>query len=276
MSLLRVRELLSQGKIQCERLAPRETPLDPWALVYDEDDIRYLGEKLVRKSDHHTYLLNKPKNVTTTARDPNGKRDVSEWLALMYPGTFPVGRLDRESTGALLFTTDGELATAILHPNHTTRKTYWLWLNEYFPPGDRRLEGFTSGVKMLGSVGKAEKVETLSTNEDMSELLVTLCEGKNRQIRRMCRALDLRLLHLHRVSIGPLEVNGLPLGEFRKLDDEEVSVLWRAAGGRERVESQQLAALHKLAQYERNQGAPDLLLEEWLRNHNQTQGEVDR
>lgn len=267
MSLLRVREVISLGKIQCERLGAAGTPLNPWALVYDDDDVRFLGEKLVRKRTQHTYLFNKPKNVTTTARDPKGKRDVSEWLAQMEPGTFPVGRLDRESTGALLFTTDGELATAILHPNHSTQKTYWLWLNEYFPPDDERLGGFTSGVKMLGSVGKAEKVEIVSTSEDMSEILVTLAEGKNRQIRRMCRALDLRLLHLHRLSIGHLGVRDLPLGAFRKLAEEEVAVLWRSAGGRERVEHQQLAALRQLSRGERARGTPDPRLEAWLEAH---------
>lgn len=267
MSLLHVREALRLGQIQCDRLGAPGIPLDPWVLVYDDDDIRYLGEKLVRKTTQHTYLLNKPKNVTTTTRDPKGKRDVSEWLAQMEPGTFPVGRLDRESTGALLFTTDGELATAILHPNHLTKKAYWLWLNEHFAPDDSRLRGFTSGVTMLGSIGKAEKVEIVSTSEDMSEVLVTLAEGKNRQIRRMCRALNLRLLHLHRLSIGHLGVRDLPLGAFRKLTGEEVAVLWRSAGGRERVERQQLVALRQLARGERARGAPDHRLEDWLQTH---------
>lgn len=101
----------------------------------------------MRGADHRTYLLNKPKNVTSTARDPDRKRDVSEWLTAMAPGAFPVGRLDRETTGALLFTTDGDLATAILRPDHQTRKTYWLWLNEYLLPSDTRLEGFTSAFQ---------------------------------------------------------------------------------------------------------------------------------
>lgn len=264
LSLGRVRELLDEGKIQCSRLGPRGNHLDPSALVYSDDEIFFCGERLFRRSDHHTYLLNKPKNVTSTARDPDGKRDVSEWLVKMAPGTFPVGRLDRETTGALLFTTDGDLATAVLRPDHRTQKTYWLWLNESISRADVRLEAFTRGMPMRDGLRKADEVSVLSSDENMTELLVTLTEGKNRQIRRMCRALDLRLLHLHRRSVGPIELGTLPLGELRALSATEVASLWSSLGGRQSVQCRQIEALYRLAHSERAAGLPNLLLEQWL------------
>lgn len=264
LSLTEVRSKLRCGAVCCDRLGPPGTPLDPETTVFDSDDILLSGSRLSRKIDHFTYLLNKPKNVTTTTRDPRGQRDVSEWLSQMNPGTFPVGRLDRETTGALLFTSDGDLATAVLRPEHDTAKTYWLWLNESFSSDDPRLSAFLEGVPMLKAVGRASRVEILTSNPDWTELLVTLHEGKNRQIRRMCHALDLRLLHLHRRSIATLDVSELPVGQHRQIADDELERLWASVGGRSRVRLRQYEALVRLARNQRTSGAPDELLESWL------------
>ncbi len=253
--------------MHCHRLASPGSPLPPEAIVFESDDIFFRGSRLTHNSDHATYVLNKPKNVTTTTKDPRGKRDVSEWLSRMTPGTFPVGRLDRETTGALLFTSDGDLATALLRPEHHADKVYWLWLNEELTSDDPRLASFLGGVPMLGTVGRASRVEILTCSSSSTQLLVTLREGKNRQIRRMCHALDLRLLHLHRKSIGSLDVSDLPVGTYRRLDADEVERLWGAIGGRRLVREKQYDALVRLAREQRTMGSPLEQLEDWLRDN---------
>jgi 23S rRNA pseudouridine2605 synthase len=212
-------------------------------------------------------LLNKPTKVTCTARDPKGKRDLSEWLAQLPPGVFPVGRLDRDTTGALLFTNDGDLATALLQPSHETTKRYWLWLNETLAEGDSKLERFREGVSLpLGDL-RAKSVTIHETTPDYTVIHVELNEGKNRQIRRMCRALDLRLLHLHRDSIASIKLLDLALSEMRRLSDSEAEELWESAGGRRKVESSQHNALSAQAARARSLGFPLFRLENWLKTN---------
>jgi pseudouridine synthase len=182
----------------------------------------------------------------------------------MPQGLFPVGRLDRDTTGALLFTTDGDLASAVLRPDHALEKEYWLWLNEPLTASDARLSLLLEGLPLLGAVARASRVSLLSTTEDMSELLVFLQEGKNRQIRRMCRAIDLRLLHLHRRAIGSIRVDDLPMGAHRALHAREVLALYAAVGGRDAIRARQCAALERTARKLRAEDRPDLRLEAWL------------
>ena len=182
----------------------------------------------------------------------------------MPEGMFPVGRLDRQTSGLLLFTTDGDLAHAVLRPEHHTDKTYWLWLDEVVPDDDPRLRALLDGVPVLGQPAHAKAVEVLHRTDQLTELLVTLDEGKNRQIRRMCRALDFHLHALHRKTIGSLALGDLPAGQWRLLRDDEVEALWRAAGGRERVVERRVRALRYHADKCRAAGAPHARLEAWL------------
>jgi 23S rRNA pseudouridine2605 synthase len=211
---------------------------------------------------HYYAVLNKPGGVICTTRDPTESEHLGPWLARMPPGTFPVGRLDRETTGLLLFTTDGDLADAVLRPQHHTSKVYWLWLDEHLPPGDPRLEALLcqTDPRYDGAVG----VEVVRCDEHSSELHLTLDRGKHRQIRRMCRALRLHLLHLHRKRIGPLALGSLELGGVRQLDSAEVGALWRSTGHIERASTRKHAALVRQAQQLREQGKPHLRLEAWL------------
>jgi 23S rRNA pseudouridine2605 synthase len=222
------------------------------------------GEPVAPRADHVHLLLNKPIGVTSSVRDPDGRPDLSRFLARMPAGVFPIGRLDRMSSGLLLFTTDGDLANAVLQPDHHTEKLYWLWLNEHVADDDPRLARLTEGVTVLGAVARAIRVEVICRGADFTELHVTLSQGKNRQIRRMARALDFRLQALHRKSIGALGLDDLPLGESRQLSSAEVESLWRCTGGRQRVRARQVAALETLAEEFRSNGCPHLRLEEWL------------
>jgi len=233
-------------------------------LVYAEDTVELDGERLLTRTQHYVGKLNKPKGVTSTAKDPLGQCDLRPWLERMPAGAFAVGRLDRDTTGLLLFTTDGELADAVLQPRRHTDKKYWLWLNEEIIPGDPRLCAMTEPTKAF-DCAKAARV--LCTTPDYVELELTLDQGKHRQIRRLCRALDLHLLHLHRVSIGPITLEGLALGELAPLSEAELTALWAAVGGPERIRDAQIEALARHARTARERGVPDARLDAWLSAH---------
>jgi 23S rRNA pseudouridine2605 synthase len=245
-----------------ESREPRSLPLD--ALVFDDDDVMLDGSALERAATFVYGILNKPKHVTCTAHDPSGKSDLSPWLRAMPAGCFAVGRLDRETTGLLLFTNDGELASAVLRPDHDTTKTYWLWLDEVVLPDDPRLGQLVHGVVHNGERLSAKSAHILAHSEYATELELTLTQGRKRQVRHMCRALDLHLVHLHRRRIGPLTDAALALGDWRLLEQAEVDALWHAVGGRARIRQRKIVALARHAHEARAAGKPELRLERWL------------
>jgi len=242
--------------------APKAMRVDD--LVFEDDTVLLNQVRLEPRSHHVTLMLNKPGDVTATLRDPHGQRDLTAFLEAMPAGVFPVGRLDRDTTGMLLFTNDGDLANAILHPDHQTEKVYWLWLDEPVLEDDPRLGQMVEGVRLGTSLARAVNALVQHRTDSQTELLVTLCEGKNRQIRRMCRALGFNLTHLHRKAIGPLSLGSLAVGDWRPLTPSEVEQLWLAAGGRQRATERKLAALETRARERRERGEPDLRLEAWL------------
>jgi 23S rRNA pseudouridine2605 synthase len=233
-------------------------------LVFEDDVVCLDGVVLAPRQRHQHAMLNKPRQVTCTARDPNGKADLSRWLDQMPAGVFPVGRLDRPTTGLMLFTSDGDLSNAVLRPEHHTRKVYWLWLNEVVADDDPRLRSLTRGLQVGGHTVRASAVAVKHRTADFTELLVTLEQGRNRQVRRMCRALGLRLVHLHRTAVGPLELGHLELAAWRHLRAEEVESLWDSVGGRAWVKQRKLAALRHRAARARAAHAPHHRLEGWL------------
>jgi 23S rRNA pseudouridine2605 synthase len=233
-------------------------------LVFEHDQVALDGRTMTPKLWHDHAILNKPASVTSTVRDPEGRADLRQFLQQMPRGLFPIGRLDRETTGLLVFTSDGDLAQAVLHPDHHTEKLYWLWLDEHVADHDRRLVALTEGVAIRGGTARAERVSILQRTADCTELLVTLNEGKNRQIRRMCRALNFRLRALHRRAVGPIELGTLSIGAWRPLQPAEAEALWDATGGRHRVQQRKIAALVAHAGRVRAAQEPDRRLEAWL------------
>ena len=237
-------------------------PLD--TLIFEDDRVLLDGVAMCGAPAPAYALLDKPKHVTSTARDPDGKSDLAPYLREMPAGCFPVGRLDRETTGLLLCTTDGELANAVLRPDHETTKTYWLWLDEELSDEDARLTALLSGVDHHGECLRAHAVRIAARTEYATELELTLTQGKKRQVRHMCRALNLHLVHLHRKRIGPLTDEGLALGAWRLLGAAEVTALWAAVGGREQLRARKVAALRRNARDARAAAAPLFRLEQWL------------
>jgi pseudouridine synthase len=241
------------------RLLPLET------LLFEDDRVLLDGVAIAPGAAPVYAILNKPKHVTSTASDPEGKSDLSPYLRAMPSGCFAVGRLDRETTGLLLFTSDGDLANAVLRPDHQTTKDYWLWLDDELSENDPRLLQLVSGVAHNGQLLCAKSLRILARGEHTTELELTLTQGKKRQIRHMCRVLELHLVHLHRRRIGNLTDADLSLGSWRLLSPTEVEALWQAVGGRDSLRQRKVRALERHAREVRAGGSPNERLEAWLR-----------
>ena len=271
LSLAGVQRAWAEGRLRVRAAAPGGS--EPVAggpardlnqLIYSDDCVELDGRRLSLRTEHYTAKLNKPKGVISTARDPSGNADLKPWLDEMPSGTFAVGRLDRDTTGLLLFTSDGELADALLQPARHVDKKYWLWLDEELDASDARLAAM---VQPDPRYHPAKHVELLHRSLDHVEIELTLDQGKHRQIRRICQALGLRLAHLHRRSVGPIAVGSLALGHVSPLTADEVGALWAAVGGRARIRHAQRAALERHALRAREDGYPDTRLEAWLAQH---------
>src|SRR6478609_4252135 len=239
-------------------------PLALESLVFEDDRVLFDGTLLHGLPPRSYALLNKPTQVTSTTYDPTGQANLSPYLRQMPAGCFPVGRLDRETSGLLLCTNDGDLANAVLRPDHETTKTYWLWLDEVLDSADPRLAQMQQGVEHNGQLLVAKEARIVARTDYATELELTLTQGKKRQIRHMCRALQLPLEHLHRSRIGPLSDAGLELGTWRLLTVEEVEALWSATGGRAQLRKRRVAALVRMARAARAEGAPMSRLEAFL------------
>lgn len=267
LSVVEIRQCCQDGRVAITAGgAPVSVATAPESLVFEEDVVFVDGTAVSPRPQHHYLVLNKPRFITSTACDPEGKTDLGPWLRQMPPGVFPVGRLDRETSGALLFSNDGDFANAVLQPDHHTEKLYWLWLDEYMTDDDPRLTCFVAGVRRAN---EPELLRATSANIHhrtlhYTELHVTLDEGKNRHIRKMCSLLHLRLVELHRKAIGPLDLRDLASGQWRALSSNEVAQIWTSCGGRERVIRTKLAALRRAAQLARHDSKPHLRLEAWL------------
>src|SRR5690606_19802608 len=165
--------------------------------------------------------------VVTTLRDPQGRPTVAHLLPKGLPRLFPVGRLDRDSSGLLLFTNDGELAAALLHPRYEIPKTYRVAVQGH--PSARALAALRRGVVLEDGPTAPAKVKVLSRGRDTSLLEIVIHEGRKRQVRRMCAAVGHPVVALQRVGFGPLTLGNLPPGAVRELSPREVDALRDAA-----------------------------------------------
>jgi 23S rRNA pseudouridine2605 synthase len=171
-------------------------------------------------------LLNKPIGVISTCDDPQGRRTVLDLLPpelRQYEGIHPVGRLDIDSSGALLLTNDGELTFRLTHPSHSVSKTYEVWLQGL--PSSKIIDSWRNGIDLDGQYTLPARIEVVKHRDDTTLLRLILTEGRNRQIRRVATQLGYPVLQLHRTRIGSISVDGdLPvaLGSYRHLRSGEV------------------------------------------------------
>lgn len=214
-------ELILQGKIEVNGKVVTELGTK----VTDEDKIKYNG-KIVKKEEEKVYiLLNKPIGYVTTVKDQFSRDTVLD-LVKINKRIVPVGRLDMYTSGALILTNDGDLVNKLTHPKNEVNKTYNATVAGKVSIDDiKKLE---EGVIIDEDYKtKQAKVKILKIDEEknLSRIQITIHEGKNRQVRKMCEAIGKRVIALHRSKIANLEVNKLKLGEWRYLTPNEIKNL---------------------------------------------------
>jgi 23S rRNA pseudouridine2605 synthase len=191
------------------------------------DVIAYRGKRIRYEKKEYTYIMmNKPRGYLCSTTDDRGRKCVTDLLDGVDARVYPVGRLDLVSEGILLLTDDGELKNRLTHPKHTIGKVYRVKVAEKV--SDEQMEILTSELVIDGY--KIQPVTVTITGEDESGtvLKMTLFEGRNRQIRKMCEAANLTVKRLSRISIGNLKLDGLPVGKWRYLEQHEVDYLYKA------------------------------------------------
>ena len=188
----------------------------------DTDEILVKGEKLPEVSPNVYLMLHKPRGFVTTLSDEKGRQDVSSLVADCPQRVYPVGRLDMDSEGLLLFTNDGTLANEWMHPRHQVDKTYLVWVTGFAPGKETQLE---TPIVLDGYRIRRPRVKLLDARERKARLEITIHEGRNRQIRRMCEAAGMEVTRLKRIREGSLSLGNLPVGAWRYLTPEEIKKL---------------------------------------------------
>lgn len=187
----------------------------------DTDSVEWNGEPLRKPTfQKPVYLmLNKPRGYVTTSNDEKGRKKVTDLVRDVHTRVYPVGRLDMNSEGLLLLTNDGEFANHLTHPRHEIPKIYRVTVSP--APTKEQLQILSAPMEIDGYRLRPVEVELLSENE----MEMRLYEGRNRQIRKMCDAVGLKVPRLRRIAIGKLKLGDLPLGKWRALTDAEVRYL---------------------------------------------------
>ncbi|WP_139489666.1 pseudouridine synthase [Brevibacillus dissolubilis] len=214
-------ELILGGRVQVNGQTVKElgTKVDP-----TQDNITVDG-KPIAEEKHVYILLNKPTGVITSASDPQGRRTVVELVKDIKERVYPVGRLDFDTSGLLIMTNDGELANQLAHPSYEIDKVYRAWVKGN--PSKEKVEKLATGIMLddgMTSPGKARILDSdPSRNRTLIEL--TIHEGRNRQVRRMCQAIGHPVIHLERIRVGFLNLEGIKPGKYRHLTAAEVTRL---------------------------------------------------
>ena len=214
-------ELILQGKVEVNGKVVTElgTKINP------EEDIVKVNGKEVKQAKKMVYiLLNKPIGYVTTADDQFGRDTVLD-LVKVRERIVPVGRLDMYTSGALILTNDGDFVYKVTHPKHEIEKTYTVTVKGIVQNSE--VEQLRKGVKIDDYITKPAKVKILKTDieKDISRLEITIHEGKNRQVRKMCEAVNRKVLALHRSKIGGIGVKDIELGKWRYLRENEIQKL---------------------------------------------------
>ena len=211
-------ELILQGRVTCNgQVCGLGDRADP-----EKDTILVDGRPLPSTPDAIYILLHKPRGYVTTLSDEKGRKNVSQLVSDCPQRVYPVGRLDMDSEGLLLLTNDGELANHLMHPSHVVDKVYQVWVQGFSPEG---LERLSQPIELDGYRIRNPNVKCQKRTGDKALLQITIHEGRNRQIRRMCAIAGMEVQRLKRIREGSLSLGQLPLGKWRYLTKEEVQAL---------------------------------------------------
>lgn len=222
----RAEDIIRQGLVEVNG----EKVILPQAPVTDEDEIKVSG-KIINRPERFIYiLLNKPAGYLTTMYDPQRRPTVGSLLKEMPERVYPVGRLDKDVDGVLLFTNDGELAHRLTHPGFGIPKTYFVQVRGIIP--ENALKNLREGIML--EEGKTGSVSIrhlrLNRRKRISSFEMTMKQGWKRQVKRMCRAVGFPVIKLERIRFAFLEVKDISPGSYRFLEPTEIKKLRKLAG----------------------------------------------
>jgi len=202
-----------------------EIEVNPFRLLLPEDSILLDDQEMFSLVDTEVIVLNKPDGYITTTNDPQGRNTVMD-LVKSPNRLFPVGRLDKDTTGVLLLTNDGNLAYQLTHPKYQVEKVYRVQIMGFLSNND--IEQIKSGV-MIGSdeTGQGEVLSQNKVSKSVTEIELVLTQGKKREVRRIFSSLGYKVIALQRISFGGITTDGLNLGHWRRLSEEEALSLRR-------------------------------------------------
>lgn len=211
-------ELILEGKIQVNGKTITELGIK---VNPEKDIVTYNGKKLKTEEEFVYILLNKPIGYVTTVKDQFGRDSVLD-LVKIKEHLVPVGRLDMYTSGALILTNDGDFVYKVTHPKHEIEKTYTVTIKGIVK--NEEVEMLRKGIKIEDYTTKPAKVKILKTDEEknISRLEITIHEGKNRQVRKMCETIGHKVLALHRSKIAGIGVKDIPLGKWRFMKEKEI------------------------------------------------------
>lgn len=213
-------EMLKTGRITCNgTVCALGDSADP-----DKDEILVDGKPLPSKQTHIYLMLHKPKGYVTTLSDEKGRKNAAQLVADCGSRVYPVGRLDMDSEGLLLFTNDGEFANRLMHPSHEVEKEYRVVVRGFSAAAMQRLQ---APMELDGYALRKPLVRCVEEQADRAVLMITIHEGRNRQVRRMCALAGMQVRKLVRVREGKLLLADLAPGKWRMLTTEEVCQLMK-------------------------------------------------
>jgi len=230
VNIMRLNKFLARSGVASRRKADElikmatttvngEIVLDPAFNIDLNDTIRYDGQ-LLRINDIITILMNKPKGVITSVGDPKGRKTVIDYIAYKQR-VVPVGRLDKNSTGLLILTNDGDLHYHLTHPKNQIVRVYDVQLESLI--NSKQIKRISKGIDIgYGEIGKV-KVLKQKMIKGRNQARLSLRQGKNREIRRIFNKLKIKLFKLHRISFGKFQIGDLKEGQVRKLNHKEIS-----------------------------------------------------
>lgn len=212
-------EYILDGKVQINGITVTElgTKINP-----DKDIVFFNNKKITRPNNNVYILLNKPIGYVTTTKDQFNRETVLDLIKGVKQRVVPVGRLDMYTSGALILTNDGDFIYKVTHPSHEITKTYTATLGGIIT--EQEIETLRKGVEIEDYITRPAKVKILKTDieKNISRIEITIHEGKNRQVRKMCEAVGRSVKALHRTKIGNISVKDLKIGEWRYLNQKEI------------------------------------------------------
>ncbi len=211
-------ELIKQGKVKVNgRIAQIGDKIDP-----KKDTVTVSGKKVVAVKQKYYIMLNKPRGYVTTMSDELGRKCVAELVQDVGATVYPVGRLDRDSEGLLLLTNDGEFANAVMHPRKHVPKTYRVTVRSSI--NDAQINKLETGIDIEGDGRDTlpATVRVLEKSAGRSVFEISIYEGRNRQIRKMCEQVSLDVIRLKRNAVGSVKLGMLKVGKWRELTEDEV------------------------------------------------------